>query len=59
MLWLTGNHYQPDERAYERMEKAGNRLTALPDQLFHGLEGLQAKGTRQWQGKACASLRLF
>jgi len=26
VLWLTGNHYNPEEQMYKRMKKAGNRL---------------------------------
>lgn len=41
VLWLTGNHFQPDEEAYEQMKALGNNLEELHEDQFRGLENLQ------------------
>mmetsp|Transcript_25915 Transcript_25915/g.61172 ORF Transcript_25915/g.61172 Transcript_25915/m.61172 type:complete len:203 (+) Transcript_25915:242-850(+) len=41
VLWLTGNHYQPGEKGYKRMKKAGNRIEQLHERQFEGLRNLQ------------------
>ncbi|CAE7311090.1 sli, partial [Symbiodinium sp. KB8] len=41
VLWLTGNHYSPNEREYKKMKVAGNRLHQLHPQQFEGLKSLQ------------------
>lgn len=41
VLWLTGNHYQPEEREYKRMKALGNRIQLVNDDQFQGLVNLQ------------------
>lgn len=41
VLWLTGNHYGPDEDDYKKMKKLGNRLEVLDEDQFNGLGNLQ------------------
>lgn len=41
VLWLTGNHYNPDEREYKKMKALGNRLAELDSDQFRGLANLQ------------------
>mmetsp|Transcript_28842 Transcript_28842/g.47775 ORF Transcript_28842/g.47775 Transcript_28842/m.47775 type:complete len:293 (-) Transcript_28842:179-1057(-) len=40
-LWLTGNHWQPDERGYKQAQAMGNRLSSLAPDQFVGLRSLQ------------------
>jgi len=40
-LWLTGNHWQPDEQGYQRAVRMGNRLATLPPTVFSGLRALR------------------
>lgn len=40
-LWLTGNHWQPEEQGYKLREKLGNRIELLDGALFKGCTALQ------------------
>lgn len=41
VLWLTGNHYAPDELDYRKMQLAGNKIEELLENQFEGLDSLQ------------------
>eukprot|EP00927_Polykrikos_kofoidii_P057077 TRINITY_DN51185_c0_g1_i1.p1 TRINITY_DN51185_c0_g1~~TRINITY_DN51185_c0_g1_i1.p1 ORF type:complete len:309 (+),score=40.85 TRINITY_DN51185_c0_g1_i1:65-928(+) len=41
VLWLTGNHYHPDEKEYKKMRALGNNLNSLDSEQFSGLKNLQ------------------
>lgn len=41
VLWLTGNHFQKHEDAYEQMKALGNMLEELHEDQFQGLGNLQ------------------
>lgn len=41
VLWLTGNHYSPDEKGYMQMKEAANALVDIDKDAFAGLSNLQ------------------
>jgi hypothetical protein len=41
VLYLTGNHWQPDEEGYKRAEILGNRLDYLEPDTFYSLKKLR------------------
>merc|ERR1712194_441369 len=41
VLWLTGNHYGPQEKEHKKMKALGNNLEAVDREQFKGMAGLQ------------------
>merc|ERR1711865_419121 len=41
ILWLTGNHYQKDEKGWKGRERVKNKLAHLHEDQFKGLKQLQ------------------
>eukprot|EP00929_Paragymnodinium_shiwhaense_P072695 TRINITY_DN36904_c0_g2_i1.p1 TRINITY_DN36904_c0_g2~~TRINITY_DN36904_c0_g2_i1.p1 ORF type:complete len:284 (+),score=93.72 TRINITY_DN36904_c0_g2_i1:39-890(+) len=41
VLWLTGNHYHPDEPEYKKKKALGNKIVKVHAEAFSGLGNLQ------------------